>query len=267
MKILLILIVVFLLYLLSLRGRTGHSGLEELRGWSYAHRGLHDAVRPENSLAAFRAAVEQGYGAEFDVHLLADGGLAVIHDSLLIRTTGARGRVEDLTTEDLRDYYLEGTAETIPSFREVLDVFGGKAPVIIELKTENNVPALCKAVCDALDGYQGAYCLESFDPRCLIWLKKHRPEMIRGQLSYNHIGDRESKLPWLLKFILTFHMSNFLTVPDFVAYDFQDRRNLSVWLCGRIWGLQGVSWTIRSRADFDTAVRENWIPIFENFKP
>ena len=141
-------------YLLALRGRTGHPGLSALRGWNYAHRGLHSPGVPENSLAAFRAAVEHGYGAELDVHLLKDGGLAVIHDSKLIRTTGREGRVEDLTTAELKNYPLEGTEETIPTFREVLEVFSGRTPLIIELKPEgNNHAALCKAACEAMQGY------------------------------------------------------------------------------------------------------------------
>ena len=105
------------LYVLSVRGRTGHPELHKLHGWKYAHRGLHREGRPENSLAAFRSALDHGYGIELDVHLLSDGNLAIIHDSLLQRTTGAEGRVEDLTTEQLESYRLEGTEEKIPLFQ------------------------------------------------------------------------------------------------------------------------------------------------------
>lgn len=267
MKVILVLLLLTAAYGMLLRGRTGHPGLESLRGWSYAHRGLHGEGRPENSLAAFQAAVEGGYGAEFDVHLLSDGGLAVIHDSKLERTTGAQGRVEELTTEQLADYHLEGTDQTIPTFQQVLDVFGGKAPLVIELKAENNAAALCEAVCEVLDGYQGVYCLESFDPRCLYWLKKHRPELIRGQLAYNSLKDPKSKVPVWLKFPLTYYLLNFLVLPDFVAYDFDDRKTASNWICRKLYGIQGVSWTLRSQEDYDTAVKEGWIPIFEKFRP
>ena len=121
-------------YVLSTQGRTGHPELNALKGWYYAHRGLHNAERPENSMAAFRAALEKGYGIELDIHLLKDGNLAVIHDSLLNRTTGEAGRVEDLTTEALKHYHLEGTQETIPEFMDVLTLYNGKAPLIVELK-------------------------------------------------------------------------------------------------------------------------------------
>ena len=76
-----IIFALFILYLLSVNGRRGHPELSKLRGWNYAHRGLHRPGCPENSLAAFRNARDHGYGVELDVHLLADGHLAVVHDS------------------------------------------------------------------------------------------------------------------------------------------------------------------------------------------
>ena len=254
-------------YVLSLQGRTGHKGLEKLRGWNYAHRGLHGNGRAENSLSAFRAAVEHGYGAELDVHLLADGNLAVIHDSKLERVTGREGRVEDLTTEDLKNYHLQGTEDTIPTFREVLEVFAGKTPLIIELKAENNAPALCEAAVKAMEGYEGIWCMESFDPRCVYWLKKHHPEIIRGQLAENSLHYPQSKLPVPLKVVLSYHLENFLTKPDFIAYDYATRKNLSNFLCRKLWGLESVSWTLRSPEEHETALKEGWIPIFEHYEP
>ena len=77
-------------------GRTGHPKLEELRKFKYAHRGFHDKPQiPENSLAAFRRAVEHGFGAELDIHLTKDGKLVVFHDSQLKRCTGQPGTLED----------------------------------------------------------------------------------------------------------------------------------------------------------------------------
>ena len=104
-------------YILSTQGRTGHPGLAALRGWNYAHRGLHDETKPENSMAAFRAALEHGYGIELDIHLMKDGNLAVIHDCSLERVAGADVKITDLTAEDLPNYRLCGTDETIPSPR------------------------------------------------------------------------------------------------------------------------------------------------------
>lgn len=256
-----------LMYILSLRGRTGHPGLAQLQGWYYAHRGLHDKDRPENSMAAFRAALEHGYGIELDVHLLKDGNLAVMHDSALLRTTGREGRMEELTTEVLADYHLGGTEETIPEFRRVLELYAGKAPLIVELKpADGNHARLAEAACRMLDGYRGAYCVESFDPRCVLWLKKHRPEVIRGQLAENFLKSGGT-LPWYVRWIMTCQLANFVTRPDFVAYRYRDRKRLGNFLVRKLWRVQGVSWTVQTPEEFRTAVEEGWLPIFEGFQP
>lgn len=263
-----ILLVLFTLYALSVRGRTGHKGLSALQGWGYAHRGLHGKGIPENSMAAFRAALEGGYGIELDVHLMRDGGLAVIHDASLKRTAGADVRIEDLTAEALANYPLEGTGQIIPTLPQVLELFDGKAPLIIELKPAgNNYAALARAACDLLDGYKGVYCMESFDPRCVHWLKENRPDVIRGQLVENFVDNKRSPLPLYLRFMLTHQLENFLIQPDFVAYKFADRKTLGNLLVRKLWGMQGVTWTITSQKDYDTAVEEGWLPIFEGFRP
>ena len=253
-------------YVLSTQGRTGHPGLSALQGWNYAHRGLHDAQKPENSMAAFRAALEKGYGIEFDIHLIKDGNLAVIHDASLLRTTGKAGNITDLTTEELTDYHLNGTEETIPTFRQVLELFAGKAPLIIELKSDNNAEALVDAAVKAMEGYEGPYCMESFDPRCVHILKKKYPHIIRGQLTEDYFRSN-SKLPVPLKWALKHQALNFLTLPDFVAYKYQDLHTVSNTLVRKFWGVAGVTWTLQTQEELDDAVRRGWIPIFEHFTP
>ncbi len=256
-----------LLYLWCLKGRTSHQRACELRGWSYAHRGLHGGGLPENSIPAFQAALEAGYGVELDIHLMRDGNLAVIHDASLKRTAGADVKIEELTTGQLGAYSLEGTGQTIPEFRQVLELFAGRAPLIVELKSENgNYAALCEAACKILDGYDGLYCMESFDPRCVRWLRRHRPDIIRGQLSENWMKSG-LKLPWVLKFAMTFHLGNVYTRPDFIACRYEDRKTFGIGLCRRLWKVQGVSWTIRDMEAYRTATADGWLPIFENIRP
>lgn len=261
------LIILAMAYLLSTRCRQGHPGMKNLQGWKYAHRGLYGENCPENSMAAFRKAKDMGYGVELDVHLLSDGNLAVIHDSQLARVTGAEGKVEDLTTEQLSQFHLGGTQETIPEFRQVLELYAGRAPLIVELKVAgNNYAVLCQRVCEMMDEYQGVYCLESFDPRCVYWLKKHRPDVIRGQLTEDYFK-RKNKLPWLLKLLLTHQMLNFLTMPDFVAYRYEDCDTFSYRLVRKFWKTQGVAWTLTNREDYERAVGDGLLPIFESFTP
>lgn len=263
-----VIFLIVLLYFFLILGRTKKNRMEKFKKFYYAHRGLHGDGLPENSMAAFRAALDGGYGIELDIHLLKDGNLAVIHDSLLNRTTGQAGRIEDLTTADLKNYHLEGTGETIPEFMDLLTLYNGKAPLIIELKPENgNHAALCEATCRMLETYNGPFCIESFDPRCVAWLKKNRPDIIRGFLTENFTKTKND-LPEYLRFALTHCLTNISCVPDFIAYRFDHRNDsLSNKLCLKLWKAQGVAWTLRTKADYDTAVAEGLLPIFEGFIP
>lgn len=266
--LLIVLLLLAALYLLSLMGRTGHKGLTALQGHRYAHRGLHGHGIPENSMAAFQAALDRGYGFELDLHLMEDGKLAVIHDSSLQRTAGANIAIEDLTAEELKNYRLEGTDENIPLFSQVLALCAGKVPMIVELKTaKGNHAALVSAAKELLADYSGAYCMESFDPYCVHELKKQWPEAVRGQLSENFLQANPKHLPRLLQFVMTFLLTSFLTRPDFIAYRYADRKNLSVWLSRKLWKLQGVTWTVKSQEDLIKAEEEGYLPIFEGFIP
>ena len=139
MTILVILMILLLLYALIIRGRVGEKKLEDLRYWVYAHRGLHNAERAENSMSAFRAAVEAGFGIELDVRLSKDGRLVVFHDDTLDRVCGREGRVDDFTAEELATFRLSGTEDGIPLFTDVLAVVDGKIPLLVEIKENNTL--------------------------------------------------------------------------------------------------------------------------------
>ena len=257
-------------YLAALTPRRNMTGWEELQKYRYAHRGLHDleAGRPENSLSAFRAAVEHGFGAELDVHLMRDGSLAVVHDSDLTRVTGKTAQVEELTAEELAGFPLKGSGETIPLFEQVLEVFAGKTPLIVELKTAgSNAAALTAAVMERLQSYKGLYCLESFDPSVLMCLKKNYPSVIRGQLSENFMRSRPASLNLPQRAAMTYLLTTFLTAPDFIAYNWIDRRQPSLKLMKKLYGVHEVSWTVRDPQLMTALEAEGVVPIFEGFVP
>ena len=267
-------VILFALFLLTvwlffLNSRANHPSWAALEHRRYAHRGLHcsaDRV-PENSLAAFRRAIRHGYGAELDVHLLRDGTLAVFHDSDLKRCANVEGQIEDLDLEGLRKLRLEGTDEQVPLFDDVLALFEGKQPLIIELKTaKGNHRALAEAVCRRLDSYTGDFCIESFDPFAVADVRKLRPGICRGQLSMNFLKE-PSGLPWYQRFLMTNVLLNWYTQPDFLAYQFSDRDNFCLDLARRVWGVQEVSWTIRSKEDLLACEKFGSIGIFEKFDP
>ena len=255
---------------LLMDGRRSQPGWEKLLDWRYAHRGLYDndAGIPENSLAAFRRAAEAGFGAELDIHLTADGQLAVIHDSDLRRVCGRAGKVEELTYAELSQLRLLGTEEGIPLLSDVLPLFAGVAPLIVELKPiRGNEPELAEKVCALLDTFPDlAYCLESFDPFAVLWLRKNRPELIRGQLSQNFLRDQD-RPKFLVSFLLSTLFSNAWTRPDFIAWRWQDRKSPFRALCCRGYRIQGVYWTLTGPEQLLSAEREGALGIFEGFRP
>lgn len=262
--------VVFELWCLLLLPRRKHGGWKKISAFRYAHRGLHNIERgiPENSLAAFRRAAEKGFGAELDVHLMADGQLAVVHDSNLSRVCGKEAIIEELRREDLAEYPLLGSGEQIPLLEEVLALFEKKAPLIIELKVENgNAASLTDAVMARLSGWKGKYCIESFHPGVLRHLRKNYPSVIRGQLGENFLRRKgEVSLPWHQRAILTFLLTSFFTRPDFIAYRYTDRGCVSLRLMRNLYGVHEVGWTIRDKETMEELEAQGVVPIFEGFE-
>lgn len=238
--------------------------LNELLKWRYAHRGFHQKPKiPENSMAAFRRAVLEGFGIELDIHLTKDNELAVIHDSSLKRTCGAYINIEELTLREAQQYCLEESQEVIPRFEEVLSLIDGIVPLIVELKVEGgNDDALCRRAFEALDKYDGMYCVESFNPSAVIWLKKNRPDVVRGQLA-GALKKDGFPMSAAADFLLKNLWVNALGKPDFVAYKFADR---DIKAFRRFKGAK-FFWTIRSYDDMKEAERLGAAPIFEKFNP
>lgn len=264
--------------------RTGNKTVDERWNefvrYRYAHRGLHDDSlgAPENSLAAFRRAREYDFGVELDVHLTADDRLVVIHDSDLKRMTGKEGIVEELTRPQLEEYRLNGTNQGIPTLAEVLRIFewDGRgtmpAPLIIEIKTYcENADLLTSRVMECLDTFDVRYCIESFDPAVLVWLRRNRPEVIRGQLSMDFlssdVGAGAKALPLPLRVGATALLGNVAAKPDFIAYKFDDRTQPAVRLVCGLLGGKLVTWTIRSERDMLASEAEGAPVIFEGFVP
>lgn len=240
-----------------------HPLRDELRGRYIAHRGLHDLCNgtPENSLAAFRQAVDAQLAVECDVHLTADGEVVVFHDDTLTRMCGVDGIVEQQTLAELRTYRLQNTDQTIPTLRELLELIDGRVPLLIELKTHNgNDCALCEAVDAVLQHYTGVYWVQSFYPLALWWYKRYRPDVCRGQLSSGFKGE---SLPKRLAARLLF---NFLSRPDFVSYDHEYAHRLSLSINIAL-GAFPVGWTFRSPDEVEQDRTRFHTYIFELFFP
>ncbi len=151
-----------------------------------AHRGA-SADAPENTLAAFQLALDQGAdGIELDVMLSKDRQLVVIHDDLVDRTTNGTGRVQDLTLAELRALDA-GKGEKIPTLDEVLARFGGKFLINIELKNYSTIFDSLPLDVAALIQDQGvadSILISSFNPINFPRFHRRLPDIPIGMLTF-----------------------------------------------------------------------------------
>jgi len=264
-----IVLILFILYLIAIMPKLTHR--PDLTPWScryYAHRGLHQSHRnsPENSMKAFRLAVEHHYGIELDVQLSKDKIPVVFHDYSLKRVCGIDKKVCELTLRELQQLNLYQSKEQIPTFQSVLNLINGQVPLIVEFKVSSTDTSVCSIAATMLDQYNGLYCIESFNPLVLIWYRKKRPSIMRGQLSSNLIKDKEIGNT-SLHFILQHLLLNFLTKPDFISFNYTHRNMLSFVLCRHLYKIPTFAWTIRSQEGLDESKKSFDYFIFDHFTP
>lgn len=233
----------------------------------FAHRGLHDNASdaPENSMAAFRKAVEAGLGMELDVQVTKDGVPVIFHDFKLDRICKAEGRITNCTYDELLKYRLCDSDERIPKLSELLDMVNGQVPLIVEIKAETADVSCCKVIDKMLRPYKGAYCIESFNPMVLWWFRRNHRDVVRGQLSSNF--RREGEYWNILYFLMTHLLFNFLTKPDFIAYNHKFSEEPGRRICRRLYRHPAAAWTIRSQQDLEALKGEYDVFIFDSFLP
>jgi glycerophosphoryl diester phosphodiesterase len=224
-----------------------------------AHRGLHRGRQiPENSLAAFEAAMAANHPIELDIQPLADGHVAVFHDKTLERLTGQPGYIAEQTLDSLPNFRLFDSDQTIPSLAETLALIRGQVPVLVEIKNEGKVGPLESALYETLQGYKGEVAIQSFNPFSLRWFKQNAPTIPRGQLA----GDfKQEPLPWYNKLLLSNLLMNWASDPQFIAYDLRALPSLPTTLNRQLFQTTLITWTVRTAAERDRAeeVADNYI--------
>lgn len=236
----------------------------------FAHRGLHsgDSLVPENSLSAFRLAAQHGCAVELDVQLTADGQVVVFHDDNLRRMCKVDRRVDELTYEELRQYPLLGSDQPIPLLTEVLEALDG-VPLLCEFKTMRSFTntAVCQVAWPLLATYKGPVYIESFNPLLVRWFKRNQPQVFRGILSMKFKEEATEVTPAQGN-VLTALLTNFLTKPDFIAYQLSDSRVFPFRLCRWLYRPMTLAWTVCSpkaeaqacQEGFDGVIFEGYLP-------
>jgi glycerophosphoryl diester phosphodiesterase len=217
-----------------------------------AHRGLWSpGGAPENSLAAFEAACEAGYGIELDVQLSKDGEAMVFHDAHLARMAGAAGAVNERTAAELKALRLKNTREPIPTLAEVLALVAGHALILVEIKSKPGEEGpLDQRVADVIEGYCGPLAIIGFNPFSHAWWAAHRPEALRGLNADAPIQREQMEIA----------QPHFLALgTDLSASPGAQRR--------RAEGYPIIAWTLRSADQWATAEPFADNLIFEGFAP
>lgn len=182
--------------------------------WIVAHRGASEDA-PENTLASFRLAIEQGADMiETDLQLTADGELVVFHDRDLAPRTGADGTAEGSPLARLRTLTVGG--EPIPSLGEMLAALPPTMPINLELKRRLADPlALATAVASAVAGAARPLLVSSFDWPLLERVRALRPSLALAPLGRSNplalvaAGERLGAA--------TLHVHRRLVAPDWIA--------------------------------------------------
>lgn len=240
--------------------------IEKFKKIKFAHRGLYDENRAENSMSAFCAAVEAGFGIELDVRLSSDGELVVFHDDTLTRVAKIDGRVDAFTADELANMSLSDTGEGVPRFADVLSMVDGRVPLLVEIKEDAGKYAVSDAVAEIMKDYSGPYIIESFNPLSLGNIKKKLPMATRGFLSQRFLADPVYRKP--LYFALQCLLTNRISSPAFIAYNHEHANSFALRIVRRIFGVTTYAWTVRSpeeekeakRRGFDSVIFENYIP-------
>ncbi|MGI6575176.1 MAG: glycerophosphodiester phosphodiesterase family protein [bacterium] len=212
---------------------------------------------PENTIPAFARALENGYIIELDVAMTKDKEIVVFHDKKLKRLFGIDSYLADMSYEELQALKFADSEETIPLFSQVLTFINGKVPLLVEIKNEGNVGEMESLVYDLLQGYEGEYAIQSFNPFTVAWFKKNAPHVLRGQLSGSFIvSDYEveyagtSRLPWYKRFLLSNLLLNFASRPNFIAYEINNTDIKTLKNLKKL-GVPILGWTVRERAEYE----------------
>jgi glycerophosphoryl diester phosphodiesterase len=224
-----------------------------------AHRGLHDLNKKvwENTLSAFRRAVDKNFSIECDVHITADRVPVIIHDGDLKRLTGTDGFVWQRTGAEMQALKVGGTKDHVPTLAEMLDLVRGKVPLVIELKgIAGHDEGLVEAVAAQLKNYNGKVAIMSFDHWLIRDFKKYMPDVPAGLTAYGKDGK-----------LIEAHFAMLAHDLAFTSYAAGDLPNPFVSFVREKLKMPVITWTITDQPAIDLTFKSADQMTFEGFDP
>jgi glycerophosphoryl diester phosphodiesterase len=232
-----------------------------------AHRGLHDAGVPENSSAAFAAAISNGYSIECDIQLTADGEAVVFHDDTLDRMTSETGVVQTRTAKELCSLTLGNSRCHMQTLGEMLDQVSGRTTLVIEIKYHwKNQKGLTLRALEVLKSYGGPYALMSFDPAIISLLAERAPDTVRGIVADRVVDTYYQAISIHRRIAMRQFLHLEDTTPHFVSFDanglpFEPVQQI------RAAGFPVITWTITTEKMAERVRRYADQITFESYLP
>ena len=235
-----------------------------------AHRGLRGEGCSENSVAAFAAAIDKGYGIELDIQMSSDGEAMVFHDYELSRLTSEKGPTRQRTAAELSAMTLSDGSH-IPTLREVLKQVSGQVGVLVEIKDQDgamgaDIGPLETRVAEILNEYRGPVAVMSLNPHAIYHMQRLSPDVPRGLTTCRFSPENWPLMPKKRADELR-HIPDFeATGACFISHNF---RSLDLPAVERIrqGGDPVLSWTIKSEDDEHEARRLADNITFEGYLP
>lgn len=224
-----------------------------------SHRGYHDAsVRNyENSVSAFQAAIDAGFGIEFDLQVTSDRETVVYHDPDLKRMTTESGPVRHRTKDQLLKLSLLDSNDKIHSLDEHLELTAGRVPLLLEIKGisgEDN--GMVKSVAKSLQNYNGPVALMSFNHWIVRQFAELIPDRPRGLTAMG--GDNFEH------FHTTAMLDNDL---HFVSYRVKDLPCKFITKIKNEYNKSVITWTVRTQEESDLSYKQADQITFEGYDP
>jgi len=212
---------------------------------------------PENSLAAFRAAIENDYAIECDLQISADGVPVVFHDDRLDRLTGESGPVRGRTAAELAKINILNSSETIPTLSDMLEYVAGAVPLVIELKSfAGKNDGFAQAVANELRNYPGPAAVMSFDGDLGAAMMAAAPDVSVGLVAEGGLAATIVHLTAIIRH--GFH---------FVSFSLTDLPAPAPLIARWVLGLPLICWTVRTPQDAAKARRWTEQMTFEIIRP
>jgi glycerophosphoryl diester phosphodiesterase len=235
-----------------------------------AHRGLHDPAKGivENSASSVNAAMAGGFAIEVDLQCAADLQPIVFHDATLDRLTDEKGPVTARSVEALSGIRLKGSSDSILTLPALLSLVNGRVPLVLEVKSTWTRDGKFEAeIAKLLAPYPGPVAVMSFDPYCVEAFQQVDPDLARGLVSMRFDRDHWPHLsPWE-RFAMRHLLTSTFARPHFIAFDIDALPEPAPVVASALFGLPLLTWTVRTQAQRERALRYADAMIFEGIVP